>query len=91
VGLLEGFAAAVRKQPGAPLGRWQEAVAHSGCAELRRFADGLKNDKAVEAALQEPWSNGQVEGQVNRLKLIKRQMLGRASFELLRRRVLRRS
>jgi transposase len=54
------------------------------------FADGIKDDKAVEAALEEPWSNGQVEGQVNRLKLIKRQMYGRAGLELLRRRVLHR-
>ena len=44
--------------------------------------------KAVEAALSLEWSNGQVEGQINRLKLIKRQMYGRASFELLRQRVL---
>jgi transposase len=90
VGLLEGFAAAVRKQPGASLGRWQEAVAHSGCAEMKRFAEGIKHDKAVEAALEEPWSNGQVEGQVNRLKLIKRQMFGRANLDLLRCRVLHR-
>jgi hypothetical protein len=91
VGLLEGFAALVRKHAGASLGQWQEAVARSNCAEMRRFADGLKQDKAVEAALQQPWSNGQVEGQVNRLKLIKRQMYGRAGFELLRRRVLHRA
>jgi transposase len=42
----------------------------------------------VLAALQTPWSNGQVEGQVHRLKLVKRQMYGRASFDLLRLRVL---
>ena len=58
-------------------------------SELRVFADGLRLDyKAVEAALRLEWSNGQVEGQINRLKLIKRQMYGRASFELLRQRVL---
>jgi transposase len=43
---------------------------------------------AVRAALTEPWSNGQAEGQVNRLKLLKRQSYGRAGFDLLRRRVL---
>jgi transposase len=42
----------------------------------------------MRAALSEPWSSGQVEGQVNRLKLLKRQMYGRAKFDLLRQRVL---
>jgi transposase len=52
---------------------------------------GIKQDEAaVAAAITEPWSNGPVEGQINRLKLIKRQMFGRASFELLRLRVLHR-
>jgi transposase len=57
--------------------------------ELGRFAAGLKKDKAaVRAALRLPWSNGQVEGHVNRLKLLKRTMFGQAKFDLLRRRVL---
>ncbi len=57
--------------------------------ELHRFANGLREDlSAVRAALSLPWSNDQVEGQVNRLKLIKRQMFGRAKFDLLRQRVL---
>ncbi|HXY35069.1 MAG TPA: ISL3 family transposase [Planctomycetaceae bacterium] len=57
--------------------------------ELRRFANGLVSDiNAVRAALELPWSNGQTEGQVNRLKLIKRQMYGRAKFDLLRKRFL---
>lgn len=52
-------------------------------------ASPLTRDRdAVEAALHLPWSNGPVEGQVHRLKLIKRQMYGRASFDLLRLRVL---
>jgi transposase len=56
---------------------------------LRGFAIGLRRDwAAVSAALELPWSNGQTEGQVNKLKLLKRQMYGRASFELLRRRCL---
>lgn len=59
--------------------------------ELGVFADGLQQDvDAIRAALSLEWSNGQVEGQINRLKLIKRQMYGRAGFELLRRRVLKR-
>lgn len=57
--------------------------------ELRRFAQGLRQDlAAVRAALSSPWSNGQTEGQVNRLKTLKRQMYGRANFDLLRRRFL---
>jgi transposase len=65
---------------------WVEAAQHSA---LRRFASGLVRDQhAVQAALTLPWSNGPVEGQVHRLKLIKRQMYGRASFDLLRLRVL---
>jgi transposase len=58
---------------------------------LKQFAKGLKQDlAAVTNVLSLPWSNGQTEGQVNRLKLIKRQMYGRASFDLLRKRVLAR-
>jgi transposase len=58
-------------------------------SELRSLATGLRRDfDAVLAAVLFPWSNGQVEGQVNRLKLVKRTMYGRASFALLRRRVL---
>jgi transposase len=58
-------------------------------AEIRSFANGLKDDeKAVQAALRLEWSNGPVEGQVNRLKTLKRQMYGRANFDLLRQRFL---
>ena len=67
-----------------------KATAPNGSKELRGFAEGLKKDEAaVRAALRLEWSNGQVEGQVNRLKTIKRQMFGRAKFDLLRRRVLK--
>lgn len=56
---------------------------------FRRFAEGLRGDEdAVKAALSLPWSNGQLEGQINRLKTLKRQMYGRASFDLPRRRFL---
>lgn len=68
------------------LGPWLEAAKES---ELRRLAMGLEHDRdAVLAAICFDWSNGQTEGQVNRLKLVKRTMYGRAGFELLRRRVL---
>lgn len=57
--------------------------------EIRSFAEGLKKDeKAVRAALALEWSNGQVEGRINKLKTLKRQMYGRAGFELLRTRFL---
>lgn len=57
--------------------------------ELRSFARGLGRDEAaVRAGLDLPWSQGQTEGQITRLKLIKRQGYGRASFDLLRQRVL---
>lgn len=56
---------------------------------MAAFGEGLERDRAeVEAALTSEWSNGQVEGQINRLKMLKRQMFGRAGFELLRRKVL---
>jgi transposase len=70
---------------------WLDDVARSGISALMGFANGIKQDiAAVTNALSLPWSNGQTEGQVNRLKLIKRQMYGRANFDLLRRRVLAR-
>ena len=57
--------------------------------ELRGFAEGLKQDEAaVKAALSSEWSNGQVEGRINRLKTLKRRMYGRAGFDLLRNRFL---
>jgi transposase len=57
--------------------------------EIRSFAVGLRQEyAAVAAALQYPWSNGPVEGHVNRLKTIKRQMYGRANVDLLQLRVL---
>ena len=65
---------------------WLDAAERS---EFRSLGSGLRRDKdAVLAAILFRWSNGQVEGQVNRLKLIKRTMYGRAGFALLRRRVL---
>lgn len=68
---------------------WLEDIAESGIDTLKRFGDSIKGDlAAVTSALCLPWSQGQVEGQVNRLKLIKRQMYGRAKFDLLRKRVL---
>jgi hypothetical protein len=59
--------------------------------EVKSFAKGIQQDKAaVLAGLTLPWSNGTLEGHVNRLKLIKRSMYGRAKLPLLRQRVLHR-
>jgi len=53
------------------------------------FASGVTNDiAAVHAALVQPWSNGQTEGQITRLKLVKPQMYGRAKIDLLRARLI---
>lgn len=68
---------------------WVRVAGQSGIGPLIRFAYGLRKDfQAVLAAVETPWSNGQTEGQINRLKAIKRQMYGRAGFQLLRARVL---
>jgi transposase len=62
----------------------------SGSEPLARFAHGLQEDlAAVTSGLTLPWSNGITEGQIHRLKLVKRQGYGRAGFALLRRRVQR--
>lgn len=88
--LAQEFAAIVRDRQSHRFEAWLARVTVSEIGELRRFAGGLREDQAaVEAGLRLEWSNGQTEGQVNRLKLLKRQMYGRASFDLLRRRVLR--
>lgn len=80
------FRAMLRAHDPKPLPAWLTALEAS---ELRTLAPGLRRDAdAVLAAILFPWSNGQVEGQINRLKLVKRTMYGRASFPLLRRRVL---
>ncbi|WP_081463715.1 transposase [Candidatus Glomeribacter gigasporarum] len=87
--LAQDFISMVRKQLPIPLTVWIRQAKASGLLELRRFASGLEQDyEAVRAALETPYSNGRVEGHVNRLKYLKRQMYGRASFELLRIRVL---
>ena len=73
------------------MSEWLTRGEASSDPDLRRFAEGIRRDEAsVHAAVTERWSNGPVEGHVNRLKTIKRQMYGRAGFVLLRARVLER-
>ena len=96
-GLARRFTALVRSacpavetgQAGAGLDAWLTAAGSCGIAAVQTFAAGLQQDgAAVRAAFTLPWSSGQAEGQINRLKLLKRQMYGRASLDLLRRRTL---
>lgn len=81
-----------RRVPGrrlAALTRWLSRARTCGVPALQTFAAGVQQDLAcVQAALTTGWSNGQTEGHVNQLKLLKRQMDGRAKFDLLRRRLL---
>ena len=87
--LTQDFATMLRERRGASLDGWLASVSASGIPELRRFALGLQGElDAVRAGLTEPWSTGPVEGQITKLKLLKRQGYGRAGFALLRRRVL---
>jgi transposase len=87
--LADGFADLIRKRSTETLSGWLARGEASPDPDLRRFAEGIRRDEAsVQAAVTERWSNGPVEGHVNRLKTIKRQMYGRAGFMLLRARVL---
>ena len=70
------------------LDNWITEAAQTDIAHLKRFTTGLQRDyQAVKAGFSMEWSNGQVEGQINRLKLIKRQTYGRAKHDLLKKRV----
>jgi transposase len=83
------FAAILTQRRGHELHSWLQRVAADGAPALRSFAAGLERDlDAVTAGLTLSYSSGPVEGAVNRIKMIKRQMFGRANFDLLRKRVL---
>lgn len=87
--LVKDFQALLGGKKEQEFDHWREAVKQSELKELQSFSDGLlKDEAAVRAAMTYEWSNGQVEGSVNRLKMIKREMFGRAGFDLLRSRVL---
>ena len=80
--LVDRFNAMVRNGAASDLVVWLEEAAAS---EIASFSRGLAaNQAAVAAALREPWSNGQTEGQINHLKTLRRQMYGRASIKLLK-------
>ena len=88
-GLAQGFMQMIREHTGQQLDTWLSSVEASHLPELKSFARGIQQDKAaVLAGLTLLWSQGPLEGHVNRLKLIKRSMYGRAKLPLLRARVL---
>lgn len=87
--LAQEFTRIVCKRSSNQINEWLRSAMQSKLKEFVSFARGLSEDyEAVMNALRYKWSNGQLEGQVNRLKLIKREMYGRAKFDLLRARVL---
>ena len=87
--IIDAFRRMVHDRDTEALDGWLQTASASAVPELRTFAAGIHRDRpAVEGALAYAWSSGQVEGQVCRTKLIKRQMYGRAKFDLLRKRVL---
>ena len=87
--LAQRFIAMVQERLVDHLTLWLADAENCNVSQLRSFAVGLRRDyAAVRAALEYAWSNGPVEGHINRLKVIKRLMYGRAKFDLLRLRVL---
>jgi transposase len=87
--LTQDFAALVRQRQPDQLETWLERAAASGLNAFKSLANGLRADyEAVKAGVTLHWSTGPVEGQINRLKMLKRQMYGRAGIDLLRQRVL---
>jgi transposase len=89
IALTQDFAALVRQRQPDQLETWLERATASGLSAFKSLANGLRADyEAVKAGVTLPWSTGPVEGQINRLKMLKRQMYGRAGIDLLRQRVL---
>ncbi len=88
-GHIRSFAQILTERQGQRLPDWLDAVRQDDLPGLHTLAAGIDRDRAaVIAGLTLPWSSGVVEGHVNRIKMLKRQMFGRASFALLRKRVL---
>ena len=84
--LIDKFHLMIRKTVAADLDPW---IADASASLIASLANGITKDKdAVRAAITEPWSNGQTEGQINKLKLVKRQMYGRAKLDLLQARLV---
>jgi transposase len=89
VALAQEFAGLVRRRPTAQLEPWLRRATMSTLPPFRRFARVLRADEAaVQAGVTLPWCQGPIEGHINRLKMLKRQMFGRARLDLLARRFL---
>jgi transposase len=89
IDLAQDFATLVRQRQPTQLDPWLTRATTSTLEALRRFATGLSEDyEAVKAGVTLPWSTSPVEGHINRLKMLKRQMFGRARLDLLSRRFL---
>jgi len=87
IDLAQDFAQCVRQRQPDALDPWLQRATTSTLEALQRFAKGLYEDyEAVKAGVTLPWSTGPVEGHINRLKMLKRQMFGRARLDLLSRR-----
>ena len=90
--VVASFLKMLRTLQGQQLETWMETAQQGNIREMQNFVEKLRKDQqAVQAGLTLTWSNGVVEGHVNRLKFLKRTMYGRAKFDLLRQRVLYRS
>jgi transposase len=86
---VRSFAITLTERQGERLPQWLDAVRQDDLPSLHTLAAGIDRDRdAVIAGLTLPWDSGVVEGHVNRIKMLKRQMFGRAGFGLLRKRVL---
>ncbi len=84
IDLAQDFATLVRQRQPTQLEPWLTRATTSALEAMQRFASGLREDyEAVKAGVTLPWSSGPVEGHINRLKMLKRQMFGRAHLDLL--------
>ena len=89
IALAQDFASLVRQRQSIQLDPWLARATTSALPSFQRFAKGLREDyAAVKAGVTLPWSSGPVEGHINRLKMLKRHMFGRARLDLLARRFL---
>src|SRR4029453_16564452 len=90
IDLAQDFTRLVRQRQPECLDPWLQRATASAVGAVRRFATGLYEDyEAVKAGVTLPWNSGPVEGHINRLKMLKRQMFGRARLDLLSRRFVR--
>jgi transposase len=84
--MIDSFHSMIRKKAAPDLEPW---ITDADTSLLASFASGIRRDlAAVRAAIVEPWSNGQTEGQITKLKLVKRQMYGRGKLDLLQARLI---